>query len=210
MPLAKDRKQDVITQYRLHDKDSGSPEVQIALLTEKIKYLTEHFKIHKTDHHCARSPPHGGTAAASARLPEGHQDRSLPHDRQGTRPPEAGGPGGPQFRPGSSGAPVIRDRAVIRVSPAGPSRADRWTTRPIPGSFFNLQFSIRALSLPGMATSRRTLPGPRGGRAPARFVVGGKRMSQVFSMEIGGRTLIRGRPRGQLAAGSTWPGTPIQ
>ena len=42
-----------------------------------------------------------------------------------------------QFRPGSSGAPVIRDRAVIRVSPAGPSRADRWTTRPIPGSFFN-------------------------------------------------------------------------
>mgnify|MGYP000932258957 CR=1 FL=1 len=50
MPLAKDKKQDVITQYRLHDKDSGSPEVQIALLTEKIKYLTEHFKIHKTDH----------------------------------------------------------------------------------------------------------------------------------------------------------------
>ena len=54
MPLAKDKKQDVITQYRLHDKDSGSPEVQIALLTEKIKYLTEHFKIHKTDHHSRR------------------------------------------------------------------------------------------------------------------------------------------------------------
>lgn len=54
MPLAKDKKQDVITQYRLHDRDSGSPEVQIALLTEKIKYLTEHFKIHKTDHHSRR------------------------------------------------------------------------------------------------------------------------------------------------------------
>lgn len=54
MPLAKDKKHDVITQYRLHDKDSGSPEVQIALLTEKIKYLTEHFKIHKTDHHSRR------------------------------------------------------------------------------------------------------------------------------------------------------------
>lgn len=54
MPLTKDRKQGIIGQFRLHDKDSGSPEVQIALLTEKIKYLTEHFKIHKTDHHSRR------------------------------------------------------------------------------------------------------------------------------------------------------------
>lgn len=54
MPLSKDRKQGIIGQFRLHDKDSGSPEVQIALLTEKIKYLTDHFKIHKTDHHSRR------------------------------------------------------------------------------------------------------------------------------------------------------------
>jgi small subunit ribosomal protein S15 len=54
MPLTKEQKQGIIGQFRLHDNDSGSPEVQIALLTEKIKYLTEHFKIHKTDHHSRR------------------------------------------------------------------------------------------------------------------------------------------------------------
>lgn len=51
MTLNKDQKQQIIGQHRLHDSDSGSPEVQIALLSEKIKYLTEHFKIHKSDHH---------------------------------------------------------------------------------------------------------------------------------------------------------------
>jgi small subunit ribosomal protein S15 len=54
MPLTKEQKNNIIGQFRLHDNDSGSPEVQIALLTEKIKYLTEHFKIHKTDHHSRR------------------------------------------------------------------------------------------------------------------------------------------------------------
>ena len=54
MTLTKEQKQGIIGQFRLHDNDSGSPEVQIALLTEKIKYLTEHFKIHKTDHHSRR------------------------------------------------------------------------------------------------------------------------------------------------------------
>ena len=54
MTLSKEQKQEIIGHFRLHDKDSGSPEVQIALLTEKIKYLTEHFKIHKTDHHSRR------------------------------------------------------------------------------------------------------------------------------------------------------------
>jgi len=38
----------------LHDKDTGSPEVQVALLTERINYLTEHFKVHKKDHHSRR------------------------------------------------------------------------------------------------------------------------------------------------------------
>jgi small subunit ribosomal protein S15 len=44
-------KQKVVEQFRLHEKDTGSPEVQIALLTERINYLTEHFKKHKKDHH---------------------------------------------------------------------------------------------------------------------------------------------------------------
>jgi small subunit ribosomal protein S15 len=44
-------KQKIVEQFRLHEKDTGSPEVQIALLTERINYLTEHFKTHKKDHH---------------------------------------------------------------------------------------------------------------------------------------------------------------
>ena len=54
MTLKPDQKQGIIDKYRLHDKDSGSPEVQIALLTEKIRYLTEHFRVHTTDHHSRR------------------------------------------------------------------------------------------------------------------------------------------------------------
>jgi len=48
--LARERKQNVITQYRTHGSDTGSPEVQIALLSERIGQLTEHFKINKKDH----------------------------------------------------------------------------------------------------------------------------------------------------------------
>jgi small subunit ribosomal protein S15 len=54
MALSKDQKKDLIDKFRLHEHDSGSPEVQIALLTERIKYLTEHFRIHKKDHHSRR------------------------------------------------------------------------------------------------------------------------------------------------------------
>ena len=50
MPLSKEIKQEVIGKFKLHEEDSGSPEVQIALLTEKIRYLTDHFKVHKRDH----------------------------------------------------------------------------------------------------------------------------------------------------------------
>ncbi len=49
MALQKDTKKEVISKYRLHELDSGSPEVQIALLTERINALTEHFKVHKKD-----------------------------------------------------------------------------------------------------------------------------------------------------------------
>ena len=48
--LARERKQNIIGQYRTHDTDTGSPEVQIAILSERIGELTEHFKTHKKDH----------------------------------------------------------------------------------------------------------------------------------------------------------------
>jgi small subunit ribosomal protein S15 len=43
-----------ITEHRLHDSDTGSPEVQIALLTDRINHLTDHLKVHKKDHHSRR------------------------------------------------------------------------------------------------------------------------------------------------------------
>ena len=54
MALALDRKKSLIEQFRTHDGDTGSPEVQIALLTERINGLTEHFKTHAKDHHSRR------------------------------------------------------------------------------------------------------------------------------------------------------------
>jgi small subunit ribosomal protein S15 len=52
--LTNERKTEVIGQYRTHDSDTGSPEVQVALLSERINYLTEHFKTHAKDHHSRR------------------------------------------------------------------------------------------------------------------------------------------------------------
>ena len=54
MALTADRKSELIGQFRTHDRDTGSPEVQIAILSERITYLTEHFKTHKKDHHSRR------------------------------------------------------------------------------------------------------------------------------------------------------------
>lgn len=54
MPLAVEAKQNVIGEHRLHEKDTGSAEVQIALLSQRIEYLTQHFKVHKKDHHSRR------------------------------------------------------------------------------------------------------------------------------------------------------------
>ena len=47
-------KQDIIAKYKMHETDTGSPEVQVALLTERINHLTEHVKVHKKDHHTRR------------------------------------------------------------------------------------------------------------------------------------------------------------
>lgn len=54
MVLSTDDKKGLINQYKLHDSDTGSPEVQIGLLTHRISYLTEHLKLHKKDHHSRR------------------------------------------------------------------------------------------------------------------------------------------------------------
>lgn len=54
MTMNLERKKEIIDDFRIHEKDTGSPEVQIALQTERIIYLTEHFKVHKKDHHSRR------------------------------------------------------------------------------------------------------------------------------------------------------------
>ena len=54
MALTKDQKETLIGSYRTHAKDTGSPEVQVAILSERINYLTEHFKSHAKDHHSRR------------------------------------------------------------------------------------------------------------------------------------------------------------
>jgi small subunit ribosomal protein S15 len=54
MALAAESKMQVINKYRVHKTDTGSPEVQVAILSQNIKLLTEHFKTHKKDHHSRR------------------------------------------------------------------------------------------------------------------------------------------------------------
>lgn len=52
--MALQAKQDIVNNYRINEKDTGSPEVQVALLTDRIIHLTEHVKVHKKDHHTRR------------------------------------------------------------------------------------------------------------------------------------------------------------
>lgn len=54
MVLTVEDKKKLIEQYKLHETDTGSPEVQVGLLTHRISYLTEHLKVHKKDHHSRR------------------------------------------------------------------------------------------------------------------------------------------------------------
>jgi len=54
MPIASEKKNEIIDSNKLHEKDTGSSEVQVALLSERISYLTLHFKTHKKDHHSRR------------------------------------------------------------------------------------------------------------------------------------------------------------
>ncbi len=54
MPLPKEKKEEIVKEYQLHEKDTGSTEVQVALLTDRIKDLTDHLRGHKKDHHSRR------------------------------------------------------------------------------------------------------------------------------------------------------------
>ncbi|MFO7245680.1 MAG: 30S ribosomal protein S15 [Thermaerobacter sp.] len=54
MPLAPEQKRSLIEEFRTHEHDTGSPEVQVALLTQRIRELTEHLRVHKKDHHSRR------------------------------------------------------------------------------------------------------------------------------------------------------------
>jgi small subunit ribosomal protein S15 len=54
MPLTKDRKSELISTFKIHEGDTGSPEVQVAILTERIGQLTEHLKVHRKDKHSRR------------------------------------------------------------------------------------------------------------------------------------------------------------
>ncbi|PIU52305.1 MAG: 30S ribosomal protein S15 [Deltaproteobacteria bacterium CG07_land_8_20_14_0_80_60_11] len=54
MALNTEQKREIIDRYRVHDADTGSPEVQVAILSERISYLTDHFKVHAKDHHSRR------------------------------------------------------------------------------------------------------------------------------------------------------------
>jgi small subunit ribosomal protein S15 len=54
MGIAQEQKRGVVEQFRLHQADTGSPEVQVALLSQRIEHLTEHFKTHVKDHHSRR------------------------------------------------------------------------------------------------------------------------------------------------------------
>lgn len=54
MPLAKENKDAIIGRYRIHETDTGSPDVQVAILTERINQVNEHLKVHEKDHHSRR------------------------------------------------------------------------------------------------------------------------------------------------------------
>jgi small subunit ribosomal protein S15 len=61
--LSKDRKTEIIDRFKKHDVDTGSPEVQIGILTERINVLTEHLKTHSKDHHAPRAAQDGWAPA---------------------------------------------------------------------------------------------------------------------------------------------------
>jgi ribosomal protein S15P/S13E len=79
MALTTEKKGDVLAKYRRDPKDTGSPEVQVALLSERINGLGEHFSAHKADHSSRRGlGAHGESTPQTSGLPQGEQARELP------------------------------------------------------------------------------------------------------------------------------------
>ena len=83
------RKKELIETYRINEQDTGSPEVQIAILTERISYLTEHLKANKKDHHSRRGLlKNGWSAPWPAELPDEEKHRTVQKHRGKTGPAE--------------------------------------------------------------------------------------------------------------------------
>ena len=79
--LTKEKKQELIDTYKVHEGDTGSPEVQIAILSYRIETLTEHLKANKKDHHSRRGEQDGWSQKKPPRLSEGNRHRTLPCNR---------------------------------------------------------------------------------------------------------------------------------
>ena len=96
MSLTKEKKTEVIGKFASHEGDTGSPEVQVALLTARINDLTEHLRTHRKDHHSRRGLLMlVGPAQAAAQLPQPARRGALPLDRAGAGPPPLKNPARP-------------------------------------------------------------------------------------------------------------------
>ena len=94
MALTKDHKTEIIDTFQTHDHDTGSPEVQAAILSERITYLTEHFKTHAKDHHSRRGLLKlVGKRRRLLGLPQGKRLRALYGAHSAAGYPEVDGPG---------------------------------------------------------------------------------------------------------------------
>ena len=104
MTLTNEGKLEIVRKFGRDEKDTGSAEVQIALLTSRINELTEHLRVHKKDHHSRRgSAVARGAEAPPARLPGAQGSRVLPQADRRARP-------APLSRPGSPGRRYDRPR----------------------------------------------------------------------------------------------------
>ena len=164
MSIAPGRKAEVIKPYATKSGDTGSPEVQVAILTERITNLTEHFKTHVKDNHSRR----GLLKLVSQRRQLLDYLRRTDEARYKTLDREAGHPALRQFRAGLSRA-FVRTAYPVRVSPAA---------KPLPtfepGAVIELQ-ELAPVRLNGgskaMAGSPDALPSARRGRAGQRLAV---------------------------------------
>ena len=108
MTLSKAQKTDIITGVQTHAKDTGSPEVQIAILSERIGYLTEHFKTHAKDHHSRRGLDARRPAPAPVGLPQDEGRRTVQGAHREARHPEVGPPRPATTRTPSQGVQETR------------------------------------------------------------------------------------------------------